>query len=423
MLPMLLFCFYARNALLSFGDEELPYYLWNKQICRGSSTEQYDVVILGDSVANAAYMPELLSGRTINLALGGTTPMEAYYILCEYLASHDKPKVVYMSFLDSHFIFDDCFYVRTLYSHRFPFGVNCRMLHRGIEFEEPSIAMDDARMKLLEYAVYAPSKYITSFMNGGINQRMEENSQIMMTDDAHYGRYIGVGNMVWGTPENMEFSEFLVNPLFDRYYQDIIGLCEDNGITVRLVKLPLTDCATFSSEYLREYESYYMDIKNQYENVTVDWISAYDISDFYDDHHMNSHGAFRLAADLKHMYSGDFSEDMSDKRVSALNDDICIENDFQWLFRWINQGDYSVSIWKDTDADGKKYSLSDDMELLYDEEGTLDLNTVKLNIHGEEYLWSIDPNANVSVFVFDNYHSQVVTIKNFSYQTDIMTQL
>ena len=102
MIPMIATCLYARSNLMAFGDNELPYYLWNKDFCSTPHDSQYDVIILGDSVANSAYMPEILSDHTVNLSIGGTTPMEAYYILKEWLHHNKAPKTVYMSFMDFH---------------------------------------------------------------------------------------------------------------------------------------------------------------------------------------------------------------------------------------------------------------------------------------------------------------------------------
>ena len=81
-----------------FTDQEVPYYLWNREITNTKQDKKYDVLILGDSVANAAYIPEVLSDHVINLALGGTTPVENYYTMQDWLKYNPAPKVCYISF-------------------------------------------------------------------------------------------------------------------------------------------------------------------------------------------------------------------------------------------------------------------------------------------------------------------------------------
>ena len=93
-LPVVFLCLYIRFFPMNYGDDELPYYLWNKTVTVQEDTRYYSTLILGDSSANAAYLPELLSEGTINLALGGTTPLENYYVLENWLATSSRLRFV-----------------------------------------------------------------------------------------------------------------------------------------------------------------------------------------------------------------------------------------------------------------------------------------------------------------------------------------
>ena len=61
MFPMLAIYAYTWFNPLGYMDEESPHYLWNKEKVNSEETCYYDTIILGDSMANAAYMPEVLS--------------------------------------------------------------------------------------------------------------------------------------------------------------------------------------------------------------------------------------------------------------------------------------------------------------------------------------------------------------------------
>ncbi len=59
LLPVFFLCLYIRYFPMNYGDDELSYYRWNKDITNNPDTPYYSTLILGDSSANAAYLPEL----------------------------------------------------------------------------------------------------------------------------------------------------------------------------------------------------------------------------------------------------------------------------------------------------------------------------------------------------------------------------
>ena len=72
LLPLFLLCLYLKCFPLCYSDDEVPYYVWTKK----RTGQQFEVVVLGDSTANAAYLPNLLGETVINLSLGGASPIE-----------------------------------------------------------------------------------------------------------------------------------------------------------------------------------------------------------------------------------------------------------------------------------------------------------------------------------------------------------
>ena len=102
MLPMILIWVYTWMNPLGFMTDGTPFDLWNKEKTNTKQEKYYEAVFLGDSTANAAYVPEVLSDASINLSLGSITPMEAYYILQDWIEHNEAPKTCYISFLDYH---------------------------------------------------------------------------------------------------------------------------------------------------------------------------------------------------------------------------------------------------------------------------------------------------------------------------------
>ncbi len=343
LLPFFVLGLYMRQHPLTFLDNEAPHYIWNRQKTNTEQEKEYRVIILGDSVANAAYVPEILSQDTLNLALGGTTPVESYYILRDWLDHNPAPEVCYISFQDNHLLLENCFWSRTMYSHRFNVRQTLEMMQAAISHGESSVLTEHYWLDYISYTLYLPNKYITAFMNAGFNQRYTDNSASIQSDELHGGRYTARGTKEYADTTPLPFDQFHVNPLFDEYYYKIAGLCAENGIILRVVKLPLPDNRTFSDDYKKEFYEYYNNLQQQYPFVTVDWFSAYPRDRFADADHMNSHGALQFSTELKERYSEDFISSASDaERLPAIDDSIKAENKIEWILKWITGKDYTV---------------------------------------------------------------------------------
>lgn len=425
---------------MGFADDETPYYIWNKQFCNTTQEQDYDVIILGDSTANAAYMPEALSNGTVNLALGGTTPVENYYTMEDWLRNHEAPKAVYISFMDFHMNVSDCYWSRSMYSHRYTFKQNWEMLQSAKEYGEKSIDTENCNLDFWAYELYLPNKYITSLANAGFNQRYEGNREAYYDDELHKGRYIAKGN-VEGETESVEASAFYVAPMFDAYYRMLIGLCVENHIQVHLVKLPLSDNQTFTDDYRDQFQEYYNSIKEEYPEITLDWLGNYESYCFVDSTHMNTHGALRLSMEIRNMYPKEFGIGYSDGRIQALNDNICNENMLTEMFEWAECGPYTFvaydtagnfkelceNVWRQKGLVCTKKVLAEEETLkvyvignphiesalddVYLSEGALKICLTE----GESYEWNPYEFYGLDMVVIDDYSGRIVCEKRFDY--------
>lgn len=345
MAPMIVIWAYTWTHPLAFMDEEAPYYLWNKERTNTPQDKYYDTVILGDSVANAAYVPEVLSDSLINLSLGGTTPVENYYILKEWLKENQAPDTCFISFLDMHFQAEDSFWTRTIYTHRFPATENLEIIRTAVRYGEDSIAVPDCYMDVLAYELYLPNKYITALMNAGFNQRYAENVEAQRLNEIHGGRYIARGTYEYSGYDEIVYNGFSVNEMFDDYYRRLLRLCMENNIRVHIVKPPLPENVVFTDTYRTEFYDYYNQIREEFPEVTVDWIPVYARREFSDSTHMNSHGALHFSRTLKELYPNDFKNmHISVEQQLGINDSILNENLPEQLLEWIAGKDYTLVI-------------------------------------------------------------------------------
>lgn len=440
MLPMILIWVYTWMNPLGFMTDGTPFDLWNKEKTNTRQEKYYEALFLGDSTANAAYVPEILSDASINLSLGAITPMEAYYILQDWLDHNEAPKVCYISFLDYHMKDTSTFWSRTMYTHRFRLEQNLEMMKAILEYGEgTAIETENYVTDFIAYELRLPNKYITSLMNAGFNQRYEENVEARRLSALHGGRYIARGTEEYETSKTIKFKHFKVHPLFDNYYRRLIEMCIDNEIQVRLVKLPLPDNQKFTENYKEEFQAYYEKLKEDYPDVTVDWIPTYEQTYFADRNHVNSHGALQFSQEIKTRYPDDFTAELSSAQIEALNDSIADENKVEQMIKWASGKDYTI-IFQDTSGEftalyeellkSNSYSVQKkklDQVDVYCAFGMADKDEEKISVREEKgsvlidlkdkdvRKWKKGTDDVLKVMVIDNYNAQIVCEKSFEY--------
>lgn len=416
MLPLIAVYAYTWINPIGYMDGESPHYLWNKEKANSPEDRYYDTIILGDSMANAAYMPEVLSDSTINLSLGGMTPVENYYVLQDWLATHSAPKVCYISFQDAHLIVEDCFWTRAMYSHRFRPEQNLEILRTAEIFREPTIITDNYQTDFISYELFLPNKYIASIMNSGFNGRYEENMETMRKDELHRGRYIAREAAGFEGGKKGVLEEFYLNPLFEDYYRRLIGLCVENNIQVRIVKLPHSDNISFAEEYKAQVYEFYEKLKLDFPGLTMDWIFTYDRECFIDANHLNSYGALRLSGEIKELYPEDFGDEpLTMEQAEAIDDSLLYVKKGDQLVKWIEGRDYTLFL-----HDGSQiYSISG----LNNRNGEREVCQLEngLTVQAEPFAaweWEEPAVGDLSIVVVDNYNKKMVCQKDFWYEKE-----
>lgn len=354
ILPFIVVMLYTKFSFMAFADEEAPYYIWNKNICTQKQDSQYDVVILGDSCANAAYIPELMSDKTINLSLGGTTPMENYYTMKEFLSNNEAPRAVYISFADQHLYGDECFFTRIMYNHRYSISDCYEMLMTAKEYNDAYVYKDNAIKDFIEYELYLPNKYITSLSKAKFFTRYADNKKSYDGIETHQGRYIKRCNDEW-FDEEVVYENFTVSPLLDYYYKELIRLCITNDIKVHLVKLPLPNANIFSENYNNQWNEYYNNLKIEFPSITVDRWDTYNSWNFADGQHMNTHGSMKFSTEIKGKYNDEFNDEFSLNNMFALDDNVLFENKLEKQFDWITYAPFFSMIVYDGRGDFEEF--------------------------------------------------------------------
>ena len=457
--------FWGLSLFLCFGkmyysNEDFAYTFWNKQFTETKQDEYYKAVVIGDSSCNSAYMPEVISDSMVNLSVGGSSTVEGYYVLKDYLEHNDAPTDVFLSYHDSHFKYTEAYWDKIVPSHRFSFRDNLEIITNARDDDTGLFYHSGAYADLIATELYFPSEYIVSFTNwlkhsSGIdsediqsNRGYETNISAMEKIERHRGRYTTVGNAVFVTSQYRQYTEFPVKPLYESYFDRTIALCEQYGIEVHIVKPPLPDNTQMSDEYVQAVYDFYDKYVEKYDNVTFNWDEQiYGADYFADEIHLNNDGALRFSQYIKTEFADVFDDETTytARQMLGIDDSLEMENMTADIFDFVGDRDYTILIYDNMDCideftdeylQGTDYSLTeaDDLGLTYNAgkvyycntDAASDFISVKddnerlvVSIPGEEdSSWRADGDFGVSIMLIDDVNEKVVGIKNVDYSEE-----
>lgn len=337
----------STHLLYIVGKSYVPP-LWNRDFTNSVHEKYYDVVILGDSTANAAYIPEVLSDGTINLALPASSTAEGYYTLVDYLDNNKAPKDVFISYMDYHLQEDVLNWDVGNYIHKFSEEQNEEIKkeldkYATVDIEE--LTAKDYWNEVRLYQYYMPQKYMHALVYSVIENRPEYNLNRYNNISIRNGRAIAITNEEYNPEGVIGYSNFEVSKFNEIYYYKILDLCEANDIAVHIIKLPLSTDSGFIDDYEEEVADYYDELLEDYDNADFYWFhTTYEHEFFLDQYHPNNHGAFRFSRELKEQYPEVFEkkDECSPERMQALDEDIKGENYLGELTKWVNDMPYTI---------------------------------------------------------------------------------
>ncbi len=385
---------FCSTHLLHIAGSDYVGAIWNKDVTNTTQEKYYDVVIIGDSTANAAYVPEVLSESTINLALAGSGTVDGYYTLKDYLEHNPAPTDVFVSYMDYHLAEDYFIWDVSNYVHKYSLMENLEIYHMiqyVSEYDISELASAHYWEDVFNYTIWSPRLYSYSMLHAIDGDRRAANMAAYADQDARYGRYCMITNDEY-EPEGIQgYSTYYVSPLQEQYYEMIIDLCNKNDINVHMVKLPLSTDTGFIDDYEDEINDYYDDLLEDYDFADFYWFhTTYEHEFFRDEYHMNNHGAFRFSRELKELYPDLFEEKepCSPERMSAFDLDIAGENYMGELSKWINNKPYTLVFLDTTENLGEYYYMYvgyDGKDVAVSDVSTKKYSVYTLSADGNDY--------------------------------------
>lgn len=271
-----------------------------------NSNDYNDVIICGDSVAKSAIIPKQISDKTYNIAMPGTSAIEQYYLIEEYLKNHDKPKTILMMYSMTGYnqnVIDSFFWNRTVY-------FNCLTTSQFFDIIKTELFPNsfNAILEYFQYKTYMPNKYYAALKNSLKQRRYETNIDKYNHNKEYKGQqYFGIEKEF--APNDVSIGKmngFKPLNIIEHYLLKCIELCQKNDIKLIILQNPVNLSTYVNSQerFKIEFEEYMKNLEKNHEGIIVDSnISVVDNSWFGDYVHLNPNGATQFTEQIKEKYS------------------------------------------------------------------------------------------------------------------------
>ena len=315
-LPLIILCVWCAHFPMSYLAIE--YAMWAEERdythtapAENTALSSPEILIMGDSRAKSSFMPAILSEdsdrQIYNIAIGGTTSVEMYYALSNYLKHHDAPEEVILTFAPYHFCTMDN-WQQTLYYNYLTlpelFEVERRVSDIG---GDETTRYSGWFADIISFKLRLPNKYLdavyTAHFTGNYSSNMEKYHSVQK--DMGYTEF---GTDPGNDRPNYEthHKNFDYSPLVLDYYDRLLSLCRDNNIHVSIIQAPINEASSplISDDFINGYNSFLSSVKERYPEFTVETdIPVYDNKYFGDNNHLNRSGAEKFSTEFRDKYS------------------------------------------------------------------------------------------------------------------------
>lgn len=262
------FTYFVFNHKMIYMNQEYPMWLHIKKIINHNDSKVYDLIMIGDSRSKAGFIPNIDSSKnSINLSVGGATPIEGYYTLKKFLKNNLAPKNLILSYGAFHLDSQDCYWTRTV---KFDFLEE----NEYQEVENISEKINDLETLGMgkTYTDYLnPAKYGDDFINGIIERRWYKNIEVYNECNLSNGHYF-FGRAVKADGLNAESKKktFKQSALLHEYFVKLVNLANENKIKIFYYTMPFNQSSFEASKksYISEYNRYINKLAVDY-NITV----------------------------------------------------------------------------------------------------------------------------------------------------------
>lgn len=304
-IPLILLC--VITFLTPMRYMAVEYTMWQQENDYVRSADSSaGTLILGDSRAKSSLIPAELGSDVYNIAIGGATSIEMYYALSNYLSHHSAPSNAIIIFAPYHFCSIDN-WQQTLYYNYLSLDELAEVERTAYAHPDKSVHYPGWQADILSFKLRLPNKYLDAIYQAGISGRYAENIEKYkaVQNDLGYTEF-GTEDGNDGLNYETHHDYFDYSPLVINYYNQLLDLCEKNGINVTIAQAPFNKASSevVAERFLDEYKEFLEGIKEKHPQFTVETeVPVYDNEYFGDNNHMNRKGAEKFTKEFSARYT------------------------------------------------------------------------------------------------------------------------
>ena len=281
-----------------YENSEYPMWEFNKKFTQHNTKLNVDVLAIGDSRFKAAFIPR--DSNSLNLSLGGSSPIEGYYTLRDYLKFNQAPKQLLLSYAPYHLMEVETFWKRTIKFKYLSYADEEEVFSNAVRLKDSLASSKQSR-----WAFHlTPQPHIAAIKNGLVEKRWQNYQPKLNELTLSYGHsYFGQGAPTEGNLDS-ELVEFKVSPLIDYYLSEIFTLASENDISIYWYTAPYSQLSYDLShaEFNQGYAQYIYSLEANINVISE--VYAMDNDMFGDSSHVYEGAADVTAYIYQHISAG-----------------------------------------------------------------------------------------------------------------------
>jgi len=285
--------FYIEYFPMYFNSKNNTRWVYLKEKLK-EKRPQVDVLFLGESRVNAGIDINRIA-NSWSFAAGGTTAIEMYYMLSNYLKINKKPKIIYFSLAPRSLVSIYSFWDYAVRNNFFSVKEMNEILEASYQLEKHQTIGYLAHLKYEAYRFNFIKYYQFDIKKSKLLTAYKRNMQLFAEMDSMRGRRFHPRLKAVCHKPNCEskLKNFKVPALLNHYLYRLFDLCQQNNIPVIFDFSPMNETSVkqLKPQVVSSYKLYINKLAKKYPDFLIsDTLYAYPDSCFGDPSHLNKRG-------------------------------------------------------------------------------------------------------------------------------------
>jgi len=313
LLAYLVPALYIEFGGMNFYNREYPMWMYKKLKYETKSEQYHETLIMGDSRIMAGVQPLVISPTALSLAIGGSSSIEAYYILKHYLENNKAPKQILFSVTPVHFQSQPYFWLRDIKYKFLPIKDTMEIFARSAKLKSCPFGCESGKYakykyywKYFKHRINLAHLYRPELVKSRLFNRRAENLErwnSLVENNGH--SFFGTLKRANGVIQEIARKDFGAYKLLDSYTKDFMDLARKNNIQVIYITVAVSDRSyrLVKDIYFKGYLKFLRSYQHKYPEFIFDFSwPQYTEDHFGDSSHLNAFGSKKYSNYIRQRY-------------------------------------------------------------------------------------------------------------------------